>query len=164
MVHREILAQQWGEVCAQLKQKWSALSDEDFSACEESAERLVEKIQEKTGESREVIEQFLSQVAEEAAAAAGEFRDKLQGKVQQAAAHAADSAHQGYAAAERAVQERPGQSLAVAFGLGVATGVGLAILLRGRPAPRKTAHDYSRTAEQFGRHLADALAKFAPRK
>ncbi len=164
MVHREILAQQWDEVCAQLKQKWSQLSDEDFSACEESVERLVEQIQAKTGESREVIQQFLSQVAEEAAAAAGEFRDKVHGKMHEGAAQAAETARHGYAAAERAVQQRPGQSLAVAFGLGVATGVGLAILLRDRPAPRKAARYHSHTAEQFGRQFADALARFMPKK
>ncbi|MEX2112870.1 MAG: hypothetical protein WD845_06760 [Pirellulales bacterium] len=163
MVDREVLAQQWTDVCARLQQKWSQLSEADFRACEESVERLIDQIQQKTGESREVITQFLSQVADEAAVAAREFRDTLQGKLQAGAGYAADTAKQGYEAAERVVQERPGQSLTVAFGLGVAAGVGLAILLRERPSSRAPAHQ-SGIAEQFGRQLAEALSRFAPKR
>ncbi len=158
MVDREVLAQQWTDVCARLKQKWSQLSEADFRACEESVERLVEQIEQKTGESREVIEQFLAQLADEAAAAASELRDKLH----VGAGYAADSARQGYQAAERVVQQRPGQSLAVAFGLGVAAGVGVAILLRDRPGSRSAHH--GAMAEQFGRQLADVLARFTPKQ
>jgi hypothetical protein len=68
----------------------------------------------------------------------------------------------GYEAAQRAVRQRPGQSLAVAFGLGVAAGVGVAILLRHRPAEVATRHGLS--AEQIGRQLAEALTRFMPKR
>jgi ElaB/YqjD/DUF883 family membrane-anchored ribosome-binding protein len=155
---REILAQQWSDVCARLKEKWSQLSEADFRACEEGVERLIDQIQAKTGESRAVIEQFLAKLADEAATAANEFRDRLHSKLHEGASQAADSARHGYEAAQNAVRERPGQSLAVAFGLGVAAGVGVAILLRHRPAEVATRHGFS--SDQLGRHLADALARF----
>jgi len=42
------------------------------------------------------------------------------------------SAQQGYAEAEQMVQERPGQSLAFAFGLGVLSGLAVAAMFGGR--------------------------------
>ena len=41
-----------------------------------------------------------------------------------------ESLQQGYAAAERVVQERPGQVVAMAFGLGLVAGLGTVLLLR----------------------------------
>jgi ElaB/YqjD/DUF883 family membrane-anchored ribosome-binding protein len=157
----EILAQQWTDVCARLKEKWSQLTEADFRACEQGVERLIDQIQEKTGESRAVIEAFLAKLADEAAATANEFRDSVHSKLKEGANQAADHAMHGYEAAQKAVRERPAQSLAVAFGLGIAAGVGVANLLRNRPSEVVTP---AGAAEQLGRHLADALARFVPKK
>jgi ElaB/YqjD/DUF883 family membrane-anchored ribosome-binding protein len=158
---REILAQQWTDVCARLKEKWSQLSEADFRACEQGVERLIDQIQAKTGESRAAIEAFIAKLADEAAAAATQFRDQMHSKLKQGANQAVEGAAHGYEAAQRAVRERPAQSLAVAFGLGIAAGVGVAILLRNRPSEVVTRHS---AAEQLGRHLADALARFVPKR
>ena len=52
--------------------------------------------------------------------------------VQHTAKQAADQVRAGYDAAERFVRERPKESLAVCFGVGVITGVVIALLLRTR--------------------------------
>jgi len=74
-------------------------------------------------------------VSGSAAAASGTAGDCAQHAaetVQQAVRQAADQVRSGYDAAERFVRERPGQSLAVCFGVGVITGVVIGLFLRSR--------------------------------
>ena len=52
--------------------------------------------------------------------------------VQHTAKQAADQVRAGYDEAKRFVRDRPGESLAVCFGVGVITGVVIALLLRSR--------------------------------
>jgi ElaB/YqjD/DUF883 family membrane-anchored ribosome-binding protein len=52
--------------------------------------------------------------------------------VQHTAKQAADQVRAGYDEAERFVRDRPGESLLVCFGVGVITGVVIALSLRSR--------------------------------
>ena len=52
--------------------------------------------------------------------------------VQHTAKHASDQVHAGYDQAERFVRDRPGESLLVCFGVGLITGVVVALSLRSR--------------------------------
>ena len=85
----------------------------------------------------------------------------MRDRVQESMAGAADTARQGYEAlqqgyaeAERTVQSRPAQSMAVAFGLGMLAGVGVALLLRERPSESTLAKGRA-ASEQFGRHMLE---------
>jgi len=167
MINQQTLTGQWNEVKGKLKEKWGKLTDDDIRHFNGNVEQLVGRIQQKTGESREVIEHFLDQFAEETSSMAA----KVGERVQQHAAQVADTARQsydavreGYSEAERVIRTRPGQSLAVAFGLGVLTGLGVAVILRekSRPQHSSIAHNSRATAEQFGRHLMDAMSKYMP--
>ncbi len=164
MVNQQILAGKWNEVSGKLKEKWGKLADDDLRAFSGNVDQLVGHIQRKTGESREVIEEFLGEVAEGASGAAAGIRDR----VQESMAGAADTARQGYEAlqqgyaeAERTVQSRPAQSMAVAFGLGMLAGVGVALLLRERPSESTLAKGRA-AGEQFGRQMFDALSRMMP--
>jgi uncharacterized protein YjbJ (UPF0337 family) len=166
MVNQQVLAGNWNEVKGKLKEKWGKLSEDDLRTFSGNVDQLVGQIQRKTGETREVIEHFLGEVAEDASGAAANLRDR----VQEGAAMAAETARQGYdtlrhgyAEAERTIQQRPAQSMAVAFGLGVAAGVGLALLCRQRPSESTLARGRAAT-EQFGRHMLDALANLVPHR
>jgi uncharacterized protein YjbJ (UPF0337 family) len=165
MVNQQILAGKWNEVSGKLKEKWGKLADDDLRAFSGNVEQLVGHIQRKTGESREAIEKFLGEAAEGTASAAAAVRDR----VQEGMAGVADTARQGYEAlqegyaeAERTVQERPAQSMAVAFGLGMLAGVGVALLFRERPRESTLARGRA-ASEQFGRQMLDALSNMMPK-
>jgi uncharacterized protein YjbJ (UPF0337 family) len=175
MVNQQILQGNWNEVRGKLKEKWHKLADDDLRSFSGNVDQLVGQIQRKTGESRQAIEEFLGQVAGGASSAAENIRERVQegmsgvrDRVQEGMSGMADTARQGYdalqqgyAEAERRVQERPGQSMAVAFGLGMLAGVGVALLFRERPSESAMARTRA-AGEQLGRQLLDALNRVMP--
>lgn len=189
MVNQQVLAGKWNEVSGNIKEKWGKLSDDDLRTFNGNVDQLVGQIQRKTGETRQVIEEFLGEVADETSGAAAAIRDKVHdaaskvhdaaskvnervhetaGKVQDAATETArqgyDALRQGYAEAERTIQERPAQSMAVAFGLGAVAGIGIALLLRNERPREATIASRSRAAtEQLGRQIVDAISNLMPR-
>ena len=121
MTHQQILEGNWSEIKGKLRQKWGQLTDDDLPQIRGEADQIIGVIQRKTGEAREAIERYLQEVSGSAAET-----------LQQTAKQAADQVRAGYDAAERFVRERPKESLAVCFGVGVITGVVIALLLRSR--------------------------------
>ena len=164
MVNQQILAGRWNEISGMLKQKWGKLSDDDVQAFNGNVEQLVGRIQHKTGESREAIEKFLGQVADEGSHMAAGFRDTIEEQAAQFAEttrESYDAVRQRYSEAGKVVREHPGQSIAVAFGLGLLAGLGLALALR--KGPLESTISKGRTAsEHYGRQVLDALAAMMP--
>jgi uncharacterized protein YjbJ (UPF0337 family) len=157
MVNTQTLAGQWNEVRGKLKEKWGKLSDDDLRTFNGNIDQLVGRIQQKTGESREAIERFLSDLADEGS----NMLESARERVQETASQVAEGVRQRYADAERVVQERPGQSLAIAFGVGMLAGACITMLLR--DSGRESRFSRSRNStEQFGRHMLDALAGILP--
>jgi uncharacterized protein YjbJ (UPF0337 family) len=164
MVNQQILAGKWNEVRGKLKEKWGKLTDDDVRAFNGNVDQLVGRIQHKTGESREAIEDFLGRVADEGSNIATELRDQIEAGASEVADRARqgyDALREGYAEAGRVVQQRPGQSLAVAFGLGLITGLGAALLLRERRSDTVITRGRAAT-EQFGKQMLDALSGMLP--
>ncbi|MGD9724478.1 MAG: CsbD family protein [Pirellulales bacterium] len=166
MVNQQVLTGNWNVIKGKLKEKWAKLADDDLQGFQGNVDQLVGHIQRKTGESRAAIESFVEEVAEQSSGATAHLRDM----VQEGASSAAESARQGYEAlrqrvgdAEKTIQERPGQSMAVAFGLGIAAGLGLALLFRERSAESTMARGRG-AAEQFGRQMLDALSNLMPQR
>ena len=124
MINQQILEGNWNEIKGQLRQKWGQLTDDDFQQIRGDAEQLVGVIQRKTGEAREAIEKYLEEISGRAASAAATVCDYAQ--------HAADQLHASYDKADHFVRDRPGESLLVCFGLGLITGVVIALSLRSR--------------------------------
>ena len=61
-----------------------------------------------------------------------DYAQHASGTVQHTAKQAADQVRGGYSEAERFVRNRPGESLLVCFGVGLITGVVIALSLRSR--------------------------------
>jgi len=164
MVNQQMLAGRWSEISGKLKEKWGKLTDDDVRAFNGNVEQLVGRIQQKTGESREAIEKYLGQIAEEGSSLAAEIRDSIEERVSQAAETARegyDAMRQGYSEAGKVVQDHPGQSIAVAFGLGLLAGLGVALVLRKSP-PESTYAKGRAATEHYGRHMLEALAAMMP--
>ena len=139
MINQQTLEGNWNEIKGKLQSKWGALTDDDLAVFQGNVEQLVGTIQRKTGEARESVEQFFSQFSSDSAAAVSRAGETVRAYAQQAAEtvqetsqQAAKSAREGYAEVEEMVRQRPAESLAVCFGVGVITGVVVGLLLRSR--------------------------------
>ena len=138
-MNQQILDGNWNEIKGQVRQKWGQLTDSDLPQLQGDVEQLIGIIQRKTGEGRESIEKFLQQMAGNAASAMGtaaetvrDYAQHASASVQHTAKQAADQMRAGYDEAERFVRNRPGESLLVCFGLGLITGVVIALSMRSR--------------------------------
>lgn len=134
MVSREQIQGQWTEVKGRLREHWGQLTENDLQRAKGSAEQLVGVVQEKTGATRNEVEHFLDGIfnertraqleetaqhySEAAQQAANEAAEYMRDQYQRAAAASGDFASK----ISHSVRSRPTESMAIAFGLGIAAG------------------------------------------
>jgi uncharacterized protein YjbJ (UPF0337 family) len=134
MITREELAGNWNRLKGRIRETWGQITDDDLQKGQGSVEQLVGTIQEKTGVARREIEQFVTGVVREASS----MTDQLAQGAREYAHSAADAIQDGYSAAQKKTEElsrqvaqtvsyRPLESLAIAFGVGIAAGLLLAM-------------------------------------
>jgi uncharacterized protein YjbJ (UPF0337 family) len=135
----QILEGNWNEIKGKLRQRWKQLTDDDLPQIRGDADQIIGVIQRKTGEAREAIEQYLHEVSGSAGSAIGtagetlcDYAQQASEAVQHTAKQAAGQVRAGYNEAERFVRDRPGESLLACFGVGLITGVVIALSLRSR--------------------------------
>ncbi|TWU01708.1 hypothetical protein Pla100_14430 [Neorhodopirellula pilleata] len=129
MVTREELKGHWNEVTGRLKEQWGQLTDDDLMRAKGSADQLVGVVQQKTGATRREVEQFLTNVlgpenpwASQVAEAAQRYADEAKQYVQQNARRMVNQTGEYSAKVAETVRSKPNESLAIAFGLGLAAG------------------------------------------
>jgi uncharacterized protein YjbJ (UPF0337 family) len=64
MTIQERLAENWTELAGKVRERWGQLTEEELADVEGSVDRLVNLIQQKTGEARQQIEQLLGEFSE----------------------------------------------------------------------------------------------------
>ncbi|QDS88625.1 hypothetical protein EC9_28160 [Rosistilla ulvae] len=136
MITREELKGQWNEVKGRLQEHWGQLTDDDLSRVQGSAEQLVGVVQQKTGATRREVEDFLSNAVNESNRIGQQVSDAAQQYADVAGQYAAEAGEyvkENYRRAAdlggdytdrlaHTVRTRPAESLAIAFGLGIAAG------------------------------------------
>jgi len=146
MINAQEIQGQWNKIRGQVKAKWGQLTDDDLSMRSGGVDQLIGGIQQKTGEGRESIEKFLdgltshgastiAQVAENARDYAQQMGTSLQDAgehVREGYNQVSERAREQYEMAEDLVRHNPTQSVAVAFGIGVAFGLVVGLALRSR--------------------------------
>lgn len=139
MTNQRILEDNWNEIKCKLRERWEQLTDDDLPQIRGDADQLIGAIQRKTGEASEVIQRYLQEVSGSAASATVtaaeavcDYAQHASETVQHTARQAADQVRAGYNEAERIVRDRPGESMLVCFGVGLITGVVIALSLRSR--------------------------------
>ncbi len=139
MANQQIIEGRWNELKGKLREKWGQLSDSDLPQFQGNVDQLVSIIQQRTGESREAIEDYLNQFTESAGSMMGKanaairnYAQRTTSTFQGTAQQAADQVRGGYIQAERVVRNRPAESLAVCFGIGLVIGVLVALSLRSK--------------------------------
>lgn len=130
---------QWNTLKGKVKEKYGQLADDDLNIQGGNIDQLVGKIQQKTGEGREAIEKFLTSLtgkgSEGIANAAGQvaqFAQNVAPKVKEQVSQYASLAGERLSSAQNVVRQKPSQSVAVAFGVGIAAGLLVGLTLRGR--------------------------------
>lgn len=134
MPNREQIKGRWNEVKGRLKEHWGQLTDDDLRQAEGNADRLVGVVQQKTGATRSEVEKFIDSlfqgtVGERASEAVQHYSDAAQHLASDASRYAQEQARrfsqQSADYSERVAQTvrtRPVESVAIAFGLGIAAG------------------------------------------
>jgi len=119
---------EWKHLCALATQRWSQLTEDDLGALEGSFERLVSRIEQKTGEGRESIERFFTEMASRGSAAVAHASEAAGRYVH----HAGDQIRRRYDNAESLVRSHPAEAVIAAFGIGLVAGLVAGLALRGR--------------------------------
>jgi uncharacterized protein YjbJ (UPF0337 family) len=150
MVNQQTLQGNWNEIKGKLRSKWGQLTNDDLQTAHGNVDQLIGLIQRKTGEARSSIEKFLEDATAhgaggmgQAAESAREYAQQAMETVQERSKQAAESFRRsydqttenlrhGYESAEEMIKERPAESAAVCFGVGMLVGVILGLALRGR--------------------------------
>jgi len=150
MVNQQTLEGNWNELKGKLRNKWGQLTNDDLQQAHGNVDQLVGLIQRRTGEARSAIEKFLEEATSSGAAAftqaadtAREYAHQAMEAVQDRSKSAADSVRKGYDQAaeqfrrgyeqtEEMIKDRPTESAAVCFGVGMLVGVVLGLALRSR--------------------------------
>jgi uncharacterized protein YjbJ (UPF0337 family) len=58
-MNNDIFKGKWHQLKGEIKRKWGKMTDDDLTEAEGDMEKLVGKIQQRTGERREAIEKWL---------------------------------------------------------------------------------------------------------
>jgi uncharacterized protein YjbJ (UPF0337 family) len=150
MVNQQTLQGNWNEIKGKLRNKWGQLTNDDLQMASGNVDQLVGLIQRKTGEARSSIEKFLDDATSEGASAFSQAADTAREYAQQAMEavqdrskqateqvrkgydQAAESFRRGYEQTEEMIKDRPAESAAVCFGVGMLCGVILGLALRSR--------------------------------
>lgn len=128
MINEQKLRGQWNELTGRIKKKWGSLTDDELQQTAGEVDQLIGLIQRSTGESREAIEHHLEQLMEEGASAVGRAAESARQYAQQTG----ETIWSGYEHTEEMVRSRPTESLAIAFGVGLLSGLIVGLTLRSR--------------------------------
>ncbi|CAN5891029.1 CsbD family protein [soil metagenome] len=134
-INAQQLQGQWNQVKGKLKERWGQLSDDDLQMSQGNIDQLIGRIQQKTGEGRESIEKFIDGLATEGSSAlesAQSLAHQATDRMREGYDTMSAEARHRYEMAEDMVRQRPGQSVATAFGVGLVVGVLVGLVMRSR--------------------------------
>jgi uncharacterized protein YjbJ (UPF0337 family) len=136
MVNQQTLMGNWSEIVGKIRSRWGQLTDDDLTQARGNVDELMGTIQRKTGESREAVERFLDTLTAQGGSAVGsaaeqarQYAGQAGERIQEATRQVGDRLRSGYSQAEQLVQQRPAESMATAFGVGLITGLILGIVI-----------------------------------
>jgi uncharacterized protein YjbJ (UPF0337 family) len=139
MINQTTLKGNWNEIKGKLRTHWGQLTSDDLQTFNGNVEQLVGLIERKTGETRSAVEEFLNQVTSNGSATIGaavedarQYVEDAAQRIQQHSRQAMDSFRDGYQEAEQMVRQKPTESVAICFGVGVFVGLLVGLSLRGR--------------------------------
>jgi len=138
-INAQALQGQWNQMKGQVKERWGQLTDDDLQIHGGNIDQLVGRIQQRTGETREVIERYLTDLTARGSSAVAQATEAVSHYAQQAGdrlrdryGDLSDQARERFDHAQDMVRHNPGQSVAAAFGIGLVAGLIVGLALRSR--------------------------------
>jgi uncharacterized protein YjbJ (UPF0337 family) len=120
----------WNQMKGEIRRKWGQLTEDDLNWSGGNIDQLVGRIQQRTGETRETIEKFLNHLTREGGSAVssavesvGSYAQDLSHRFRDQYGQISEHAQEGYVSLRDYVGRNPIQWLAIAFGVGVMTGM-----------------------------------------
>ncbi len=120
----------WNQIAGAVREKYGQITKDDILSADGNLQRLIGTIQEKTGESREVIEKYVESARQNAGAYVNRVYDSASDYASTAANELRDqygrlssSVADGVESAKEVVHRRPMESVLTAFGVGIAAGL-----------------------------------------
>jgi len=139
MTTKEEVQGTWNQVVGAVKKKYANITGDDLSSVNGNIQQLAGVIQRKTGEAREDIESFLRSCSSSAsttvnrvADVASEYASRANEGLKEGYEYIQHASQEGYDAAQQHVRQRPMESLAICFGIGVVAGLVTGASLFGR--------------------------------
>lgn len=137
MISEQELTGGWTQIKGKIKEKWGQITDNELTQAEGSVEKLVGLLQRKTGTARREAEEFIEHAMSDgaktlnrAASAAQNYASQATEAVSQGYEQVSHQVQQGYEQAEDLIRTRPAESLSVAFGAGIVTGILVTLMMR----------------------------------
>lgn len=129
-INLEGLQGQWNQVKGDLKKHWGQLTDDDLKWSSGNIDQIIGRIQQRTGETRESIEKYLGKLTSEggsmvssAVETVGHYAQDVSHRLRDQYGNLSDQTRQGLVTARDVVVRNPFPWMAVAFGIGVMTGL-----------------------------------------
>jgi uncharacterized protein YjbJ (UPF0337 family) len=143
MVSEQALHGHWNEIKGKLRERWGQLTDDDLERFSGNVDKLAGLIERKTGAARSAVVDYLEQISEDGTSDGASVVERVAERVRQGVGQAVESVHESsaealdyardrYDDANEMVRQRPSESVLVCFGVGVAAGLLVGLLLRRR--------------------------------
>lgn len=139
MTNEDALHDAWNELRQKLRHHWNQLTGEELECFHGDVQQLIDLVQRKTGEAREVIEGYVDELMMQAGAKLGRSADEIQELAQQSEAaieegakQAVDLLRNSLRNVEAYARRRPLETIAFCFGGGLLAGLLLAATTRRR--------------------------------
>ena len=138
-INAQELQGQWNKLRGQVKEHWGQLTDDDLQIHGGNIDQLVGRIQQRTGETRDSIERFLTDLTSRGSSAVAQAAEAVSNYTQQAGDRLrerygdyAQQARDRFDDVQDVVRQKPGQSVATAFGIGLVAGLVVGLAIRSR--------------------------------
>lgn len=130
MVTKEEIQGNWNNFLGGIQKKYSDITGDDLASVKGNIQQMAGVIQRKTGQAREEIEKYLQSLTSDASGTinhvtemASNMASKANEGLRDGYNYVADKSQEGYETARETVREKPVETLAIAFGVGVVAGL-----------------------------------------
>lgn len=147
MITKEQAQGNWKTIVGAVKEKFGQITGDELTGLEGNLDKLIGLVQRKSGQSREWVENFIddasdatknavqqvgekaSQYTQRATEVVRENYEHVTDAAQRGYEQLSDAATKGYDSTVKAVSSRPVESVAIAFGCGLLTGLVVGVSL-----------------------------------
>lgn len=130
MITKEEIQGNWNSFVGGVQKRYSEITGDDLAAVKGNIQQMAGVIQRKTGQARDDIESYLKSLSSDASGSiqhvsemASNMASRANEGLRDGYNYVTDKSREGYDNARATVRQKPIETLAIAFGLGVVAGL-----------------------------------------